>query len=185
VSKIRAQQSHQFQRARCATLHLTFLNNEMDCSLRTEASPFELRGKTAVPFERLMWCAAPAAGCAAKIPPPTDKDLLCRSHRPPFPRLFACYTYSSSRPRTQTNRLLFNLARSSTHTHLRGYNFAIQIQHHQGRARWSLFTLPTAQSTLSPLALLPRGSNLRLGATAGRERNQTPLSEPPSHTHFC
>jgi hypothetical protein len=129
----------------------------MDCSLGTEASPFVLRGKTAGPFERLMWCAAPVAGCAAKIPPPTDKDLLCRSHRPPFPRLFACYTYSSSRPRTQTNRLLFNLARSSTHTHLRGYNFAIQIQHHRERARWSLFTLPTAQSTLSLLSLFSLG----------------------------
>jgi hypothetical protein len=161
----------------------------MDCSLGTEASPFVLRGKTAGPFERLMWCAAPAAGCAAKIPPPTDKDLLCRSHRPPFPRLFARYTYSSSRPRTQTNRLLFNLARSSTHTHLRGYNFAIQIQHHRERERErdGLYSLcpPPRVLSLSPLAFLPRGSNLRLGASAGRERNQTPLSEPPSHTHFC
>lgn len=140
-----------------------------------------LPGKTAGPFERLMWCGGRCWLLLQKsLRSPTKIFCAAATARSPFPRLFAVAVHAHK----QTGCFLISLAAAPTHTcaRIQFRNSNPTPPRERERARWSLFTLWPPPRVLS--LSLPRGSNLRLGA-AGRERNQTPLSEPPSHTHFC
>jgi hypothetical protein len=74
-----------------------------------------LLGKTAGPFERLMWCAAPAAGCCKNPSAHRQRSFVPQPPPAAFSKIIR-RLYVRTHSHTN-NRLLFNLALAAAPTH--------------------------------------------------------------------